>query len=763
MSTELYDKIYNFLTTAENKKINAISVVYLGMKKDRWIEQSELKATVKRAVEFASNMRMESSRQLRISQILSQFDNAFEGVSGLYDMGAIKSDKEKPLDFDKIKKNINSLKDKLQKDNTALYQHLYSAVSSYTINKLTWKDPLASQVISDKSEIVENLRTNYKKAFEKIKRDMKPPSILRIRGMCEEFVSNFINRNYQNLLPEKLTHNKTWKESEETILDIVKEVFIILEDIWVNPAFNSNLAESLNEGTYQSTVIFLLIKAILKNLPFGFSSFISTCERQSIAISDRKGEGNIGRKPDMMYVVKYLDAFFEIMYLECSRLYCNQQKKTDDEIKLWRECNDGMYYTRKILKPEKDQFGIIGIQIAGNMMHLNVLVRDKTNINRYYHIQTSEIPVRASNPNIVTDFIETLLLLRNILITNISLLYHGVVCVSERQKEDYTTEIKLQTRVNTNEQDTSLIEDISQSSACLESPVTLEARRNARGTSSNSPSIEDHSDKDYRVSINASQLKAEPASLEDKEIDEFLDSKYKEKVSEEIIQSIKEKKLRDQETIITSQNTAPIISHEQGFIQEISAGNDASPSIQDYNFISPDHVTEISLTSGQEKLSILQNIAHLYEKACDAEDESIKANQAEILCWSDFIIVLDRSLDEIMNRDKVKYTDGQDNSSDNLFETETRSSASSKLLEAKVNISTKSISTDSKKLSDTGISIPPISQVNTFNKTRLPISVLPDDPEEKRNHIIKMVLEQFPYLTLKYSNEYGDYFTCSVS
>ncbi|RHZ71211.1 hypothetical protein Glove_261g90 [Diversispora epigaea] len=37
-----------------------------------------------------------------------------------------------------------------------------------------------------------------------------------------------------------------------------------------------------------------------------------------------------------------------------------------------------------------------------------------------------------------------------------------------------------------------------------------------------------------------------PISLEDKEIDEFLDSRYKEQVSKEIIQSIKEKKLQDQ-------------------------------------------------------------------------------------------------------------------------------------------------------------------------------------------------------------------------
>ncbi|CAG8815243.1 5847_t:CDS:2, partial [Cetraspora pellucida] len=146
--------------------INAISVVYLGMKKDRWIEQSELKATVKRAVESTSNVRMKSSRRSRISQILSQFENAFERVSGLYDMGAIKSDKGKPLDSDKIDKNINLLKNKLKKDNTALYQHLYSAVSSYPINELTWKDPLASQVISNKSTIVENLKTDYTKAFE---------------------------------------------------------------------------------------------------------------------------------------------------------------------------------------------------------------------------------------------------------------------------------------------------------------------------------------------------------------------------------------------------------------------------------------------------------------------------------------------------------------------------------------------------------------------------------------------------------------------
>ncbi|CAB4433244.1 unnamed protein product [Rhizophagus irregularis] len=43
----------------------------------------------------------------------------------------------------------------------------------------------------------------------------------------------------------------------------------------------------------------------------------------------------------------------------------------------------------------------------------------------------------------------------------------------------------------------------------------------------------------------------------------------------------------------------------------------------------------------------------LYEDACNAEDETIKANQAEILCWCNFIIGLDKSVDEIMIKEKV--------------------------------------------------------------------------------------------------------------
>jgi hypothetical protein len=43
---------------------------------------------------------------------------------------------------------------------------------------------------------------------------------------------------------------------------------------------------------------------------------------------------------------------------------CDKSKKKD-EIKLWREANDGMYWIRQRCKPTKEQFSIIGIQVAG--------------------------------------------------------------------------------------------------------------------------------------------------------------------------------------------------------------------------------------------------------------------------------------------------------------------------------------------------------------------------------------------------------------
>ncbi|CAG8460781.1 2073_t:CDS:2, partial [Scutellospora calospora] len=117
----------------------------------------------------------------------------------------------------------------------------------------------------------------------KIARNMVPDLRPIVQKICKEFVEGF------------RTHDKSWKETEESSSCVVKEILNALKDIRNNPVFNSEIARTLNEGTYQST----------------------------------------------------------------------------------REANDGLYWVRQSLNPAKEQFGIVDIQVAVNILHLNVLVRDK--------------------------------------------------------------------------------------------------------------------------------------------------------------------------------------------------------------------------------------------------------------------------------------------------------------------------------------------------------------------------------------------------
>ncbi|CAG8827696.1 21229_t:CDS:2, partial [Gigaspora margarita] len=59
-------------------------------------------------------------------------------------------------------------------------------------------------------------------------------------------------------------------------------------------------------------------------------------ENKVLRAQIEKGEGR-KRRPDIMFLGNYLEMTFELLYIECSRLFCSSQKKTDDEIKLWQE------------------------------------------------------------------------------------------------------------------------------------------------------------------------------------------------------------------------------------------------------------------------------------------------------------------------------------------------------------------------------------------------------------------------------------------
>jgi hypothetical protein len=77
----------------------------------------------------------------------------------------VKTNGEKPLTLNKIEKNIKALKGKLRKNMSQLYQHLFLGVNEVSISDLTWKDPLANQVISDDSDLVQKLPEQLRESF----------------------------------------------------------------------------------------------------------------------------------------------------------------------------------------------------------------------------------------------------------------------------------------------------------------------------------------------------------------------------------------------------------------------------------------------------------------------------------------------------------------------------------------------------------------------------------------------------------------------
>jgi len=87
--------------------------------------------------------------------------------------------------------------------------------------------------------------------------------------------------------------------------------------------------------------------------------------------------------------------------------------------------NDGMYWVHKGCKPKKDEFGIIGIQVAGQKLHLYVLIRDGDGVDKLFRLRSVDIPIQFTDRDTVYNFVEALLLLRKILIVNLSLLLNA--------------------------------------------------------------------------------------------------------------------------------------------------------------------------------------------------------------------------------------------------------------------------------------------------------------------------------------------------
>jgi hypothetical protein len=113
-----------------------------------------------------------------------------------------------------------------------------------------------------------------------------------------------------------------------------------------------------------------------------------------------------------MFIAGFHNRTYELIYGESSRIICNRQKKEDDLVKTWREMNDGMYWAHKGCKLENNNFSIIGIQVAGNEMYLNILIRDIDKIHRLYNLRTVKFQFNQMIKKLYLNFIETLLTIR---------------------------------------------------------------------------------------------------------------------------------------------------------------------------------------------------------------------------------------------------------------------------------------------------------------------------------------------------------------
>ncbi|UZN99120.1 uncharacterized protein OCT59_000400 [Rhizophagus irregularis] len=261
------------------------------------------------------------------------------GYKSILGLNKIKNKESTPdTTEEEIKKNIEMLNEKLKHplgdDDGPLYSALKKTVENIVLSDLTWRDPVANMVLSDNSYIVTGLHRKLKPIFMEPCNKMKctPPKL--VVKKCEDFLENFEVLSTHKIV-ENAKHDNKWKEDDSDLLKITGRILDVLGEIWSSPIYATSTSRNKqSEGTYITDVIVPLLRASLANLPNGYIC-TSIAERQSIASKIRKNKGIDGERID------------------------------DDDVKLWREMIDGTSAINALCKPAGNEFGVVGIQIAG--------------------------------------------------------------------------------------------------------------------------------------------------------------------------------------------------------------------------------------------------------------------------------------------------------------------------------------------------------------------------------------------------------------
>ncbi|CAJ0843190.1 19380_t:CDS:2 [Entrophospora sp. SA101] len=247
------------------------SAVYLTIENDTLPPLENVRDIVDRAVNSSLLKIEENERKTKVLEVLSQV-SGYISVRGLKAFNVLNMERELPLDYtrEKIEENIINLKYKLEHPRSEvdinLYGSLRQALENINSSELTWRDPEASMVLSNDSDIVKNLQPRQKNVFLEPRENMKCIIPESIKAKCNEFVSGFNNSNTLHDT-RNIFHDKSWKESESKLMEITGHILSTLGEIWSNPAFMSSVSRSeQSEGTYISDIIMPLLRSSLGDL-----------------------------------------------------------------------------------------------------------------------------------------------------------------------------------------------------------------------------------------------------------------------------------------------------------------------------------------------------------------------------------------------------------------------------------------------------------------------------------------------------------------
>ncbi|CAB4430131.1 unnamed protein product [Rhizophagus irregularis] len=229
MSNLLVAKIEALLLQEPLDTLCGATVVYLTIEDNTLPPYDKVREIVDRAVSSTLSKIDDIVRRTKVLEILPQMEGGYTSVRGLKALKVLNMDREAPPDHtqEEIQQNLSTLKYKLEhplsEADVNLYGSLKQNLVNITASDLTWRDPEASMVLSDDSDIIKNLGRRQKSVFIEPRENMKSELPDSVVTQCDMFVEIFNNSRVPNITRNEF-HNKKWKESETELVKVVERI-----------------------------------------------------------------------------------------------------------------------------------------------------------------------------------------------------------------------------------------------------------------------------------------------------------------------------------------------------------------------------------------------------------------------------------------------------------------------------------------------------------------------------------------------------------